>query len=154
MLNSLPMWFILAMVVGYVFASNIQKASLLGLIYTITAITFYFIIVYFYQELSVKISFKDQLVSYVTWYGASAIGGPLGGIVGFLVKRTPFAYLSLLLGIFLQLFVNGRSIWSNIVGIAQNVTFCMMIGTIVIYLVMVTNKKKLNKTAASHRLPR
>ncbi|PGZ95204.1 hypothetical protein COE51_21515 [Bacillus pseudomycoides] len=137
MINSLPMWFILSMFVGYTFARDIQKAVLLGAIYTITAITFYFVIGYFYQDVPVTISFQEQAVAYATWYGASAIGGILGGVLGFFMKKTSYALLPLALGLILQLFVNGKSSWSDVIGIAQNVTYCLMIGSIVMYVVIV-----------------
>ncbi|MDF1997879.1 hypothetical protein [Peribacillus frigoritolerans] len=139
MINSLPMWFIVAMLVGYIFARNIKKAALLGAIYTITAITFYFVIGHFYTDIpvTVTISFKELAMTYVNWYGASTNGGILGGVVGYLVKKTPFALLSLLVGLILQLFVNGTSSWGDIVGIVQNVTYCLMIVSIFIYLVIV-----------------
>ncbi|MFD0769019.1 hypothetical protein ACFQZ1_08940 [Bacillus sp. CGMCC 1.60114] len=142
MLNSLPVWFILAMLVGYIFAKDIKNAVLLGAIYTITAITFYFVIGHFYEDVSpITISFKEQAIAYMTWYVASTIGGILGGGVGFLIKKTPYALLSLLIGLILQLFVNGVNSWRGIVGISQNVTFCLMIVSIVIYLVVVRFKK-------------
>ncbi|MDQ0199346.1 hypothetical protein [Neobacillus ginsengisoli] len=142
MINSLPVWFILAMLVGYIFAKDIKNAVLLGAIYTITAITFYFVIGHFYEDVPpVTISFKEQAIIYTTWYGASTIGGALGGSVGFLIKKTPYVLLSLLVGLILQLFVNGASSWRDIVGISQNVTFCLMIVSIVIYLVVVRFKK-------------
>ncbi len=137
MINSLPMWFILAMFVGYIFARDVQKAVLLGALYTITAITFYFVIGYFYQDVLVTISFQEQAVAYATWYGASAIGGILGGVLGFFMKKTSYALLPLAVGLILQLFVNGKSSWSDVVGIAQNITYCLMIGSIVMYIVIV-----------------
>lgn len=48
LINSLPMWFILAILVGYVFARSFKEAALLGTIYTIVAITFYLVIACFY----------------------------------------------------------------------------------------------------------
>jgi hypothetical protein len=86
MINSLPMWFILAMLVGYIFARNIKEAALLGAIYTISAITFYFVIGHFYTDEGVSFLFKEQAFVYVTWYGVSAIGGIFGGIVGLLMN--------------------------------------------------------------------
>jgi len=142
-INSLPMWFILAMLVGYLFANNISKAALLGSIYTVCAITFYFAIGHFYIDAAVS-SFKEQALVYAIWGGASAIGGILGGITGFLLKKTPYALLSLLVGLILQLFVNGTYSWGNVVGIAQNVTFCLMIVSIVFYIVIVKRKKEPN----------
>jgi hypothetical protein len=142
-INSLPMWFILAMLVGYLFANNISKAALLGSIYTVCAITFYFAIGHFYIDAAVS-SFKEQALVYAIWGGASAIGGILGGITGFLLKKTPYALLSLLVGLILQLFVNGTFSWGNVVGIAQNVTFCLMIVIIVFYIVIVKRKKEPN----------
>ena len=142
-INSLPMWFILAMLVGYLFASNISKAALLGSIYTVCAITFYFAIGHFYIDAVVS-SFKEQALVYAIWGGASAIGGILGGMTGFLLKKTPYALLSLLVGLILQLFVNGRFSWGNVVGIAQNVTFCLTIVIIVFYIVIVKRKKEPN----------
>lgn len=144
MINSLPMWFIVAMLVGFIFARNIKKAALLGAIYTITAITIYFVIRYFYIDVpvTVTISIKELAISYVNWYGASTIGGISGGIVGFLIKKTPYALLILLGGLILQLFVYGTSSWSDIVGIAQNVTFCLMIVSIFIYLVIVKRNSR------------
>ncbi len=143
-INSLPMWFILAMLVGYLFANNISKAALLGSIYTICAITFYFAIGHFYIDAAVSSSFKEQALVYAIWGGASAIGGIVGGITGFLLKKTPYALLVLLVGLILQLLVNGTYSWGNVVGIAQNVTFCLMIVSIVLYIVIVKRKKESN----------
>jgi hypothetical protein len=144
MINSLPMWFILAMLVGYIFANSIKEAVLLGVIYTITAITFYFVIGYFYQDIPVPISIKEWTVEYMILVGQSAIGGFVGGSVGFLMKKTPYALLILLVGLILQLFVNGTFSWGNIVGIAQSVTFCSMIVSIVFYIVIMKRKKERN----------
>lgn len=85
-INSLPMWFILTLLVGYLFANNISKAALLGSIYTICAITFYFAIGHFYIEATVSSYFKEQALVYAIWGGASAIDGMLGGITGFLLN--------------------------------------------------------------------
>ncbi|MDM5291815.1 hypothetical protein QUF81_00690 [Peribacillus simplex] len=139
MLNSFAIWFILAMLVGYIFARSIKEAALLGAIYTISAITFYYVIGHFYTDIpvSISISFKEQAFNFVKLCGMSAIGGISGGIVGFLIKKTPYALLILLAGLIFQLFVYGTSSWSDIVGIAQNVTFCLMIVSIFIYLVIV-----------------
>lgn len=136
MINSLPMWFILAMFVGYIYAKDIKRAILLGAIYTITAITFYFVIGYFYQDVPVAVPFKEQVVAYATWYGASAVGGILGGVVGFFMKKTSYALLPLAIGLIFQLFVNGKNSWNDVIGIAQNVTYCLMIGIIVIHLII------------------
>jgi hypothetical protein len=144
MINSLPMWFILAMLVGYVFASNIKEAVLLGVIYTVTAITFYFVIGYFYTEIPFPISIKERAVDYIAWVGASVVGGFFGGSVGFLVTKTPYALLIPFVGIIFQLFLYGTSSWGDIVGIWQNVTFCLMIVSIVFYIMIVKRKKKLN----------
>lgn len=144
MINSLPMWFIIAMLVGYIFARDTKEAALLGAVYTITAITFYFVIGYFYEDIPVMLSFKEQAFIYVVWYGTSAVGGILGGIVGFFTKKIPYALMCLLVGLIIQLFVNGTSSWGDIVGIAQNVTYCLMILSIVIYLVIMKKKKEEN----------
>ncbi len=134
-INSLPVWFILAMLVGYIFASDIRKAMLYGAIYTLTAITFYFLFTYFYGDVPVQISFKELAIGYGIHYGASAVGGTLGGILGFLVKKTPYTLLCLLLGLILQLYVNGTRSWRGLIGIGENVTYCVLIMGIVIYLV-------------------
>jgi hypothetical protein len=144
MINSLPMWFILAMLVGYVFARSIKEAILLGVIYTFTAITFYFVIGYFYTDIPVPISIKEWALDYMTWVGGSVVGGFVGGSVGFLVKKTPYALLILFVGIIFQMFLYGRSSWGDIVGISQNVTFCIIIVSIVFYIVIVKRNKEPN----------
>lgn len=149
MINSLPVWFILAMFVGYIFASDIQEAVLFGAIYTLTAITFYLLIGnirYFYGDVPVQLSFKELAIGYAIHFGASAVGGILGGIIGFLAKKTSYALLSLLLGLILQLYVNGTRSWSDIIGIAENLTYCLLIVSIVIYLV---NGKKNERKATT-----
>ncbi|OFD51779.1 hypothetical protein BWGOE3_09240 [Bacillus mycoides] len=146
MINSLPMWFIYAMLIGYLFAKDIKGAALLGTIYTLTAISFYFVISNFYTDVSIQLSFKEMVIVFVSWYGASTVGGIFGGIVGFLLKKTPYALLILLSGLILQLFVNGTRSWGHMVGIAQNVTFILMILSIFVYLTLVKKlkKKKIN----------
>lgn len=144
MINSLPMWFILAMVVGYIFARDIKEAVVLGAIYTIIAITFYFVLGYFYMDAPVPLSFKEKVVVFANWYGASVVGGIFGGIVGHVLKKTSYALLILLVGLILQLFVNGMFSWGNIVGIAQSVTYCLMIVSIVVYIVIIKRRKERN----------
>ncbi|MGX9135051.1 hypothetical protein ACWV26_11880 [Rummeliibacillus sp. JY-2-4R] len=147
MINSLPIWFILAMLVGYVFARSFKEAALLGTIYTLVAMTFYLIISYFNVDIPVDIpaqSFKEQAFSFARWYGGSFVGGFIGGSVGFLVKKTPYALLILFVGIIFQMFLYGTSSWGSIVGIAQNVTFCLTIVSIVFYIVYVKRKKEPN----------
>ncbi len=87
-------------------------------------------------------SLQEQLGIYAIWYVPSIIGGCLGGIIGYLCKKTPYVLLSLLFGIILQLFVNGAGSWKNIIGIAQNSTFCLMIVSIVGYLITVKRKNR------------
>ncbi|MDQ6600822.1 hypothetical protein [Bacillus salipaludis] len=142
MINSLPMWFILAMLVGYIFARNIREAAIFGAIFTICTITFYFVIGDLYTDTEVPLSFKYQTTVFVSWYGASAIGGIFGGITGLLIKKTPYVLLILLVGLLLQLVVNGIRSWGDFVGIAQNVTYCLMIISIVIYLGITKKMKK------------
>ena len=143
MINSLPMWFILALLVGYVFARSFKESALLGMIYTIVAMTFYLVISYFYVDVPAP-AFLELVVSYVSWYGNSIVGGFIGGSVGFLVKKTPYALLILFVGIIFQMFLYGTSSWGNAVGIAQNLTFCLMIVSIVFYIVIVKRKKEPN----------
>lgn len=140
MINSLPMWFIVAMIVGYLFGRNIKESVLFGAIYTVIAISFYFVIGHFYSELTIPLPFIEQIRIKATWYGTSIVGGLLGGIAGFLLQKTPYILLILPMGIILQLFLYGTSSWSGIIGIAQNVTFCLMIISIVGYLITVKIK--------------
>ncbi|WHX24584.1 hypothetical protein QNH47_10290 [Virgibacillus halodenitrificans] len=142
-INSLPLWFIFAMLVGYLFASSVKKAALFGFIYTIIAITFYFLIGNFYTDIPISVPFKERIGTYAIWYGASAVGGVSGGIVGFLTKKKPYALLILMAGLILQLFVSGSSSWSNVVGIAQNITFCLIIMGIIIRLTVLKDKRRL-----------
>lgn len=146
MINSLPMWFIYAMLVGYLFAKDIKGAAFLGTIYTLTAISFYFVISNFYTDVPIQLSFKEKVEVFVSWYGASTVGGIFGGIVGFLFKKTPYVLLILLSGLILQLIVYGANSWGDMVGIAQNVTFILMIISIFVYLTLVKRlkKKKIN----------
>ena len=72
------------------------------------------------------------------------VGGFIGGSVGFLVKKTPYALLTLFVGLIFQLFKYGTSSCGNIVGIAINVTFCFIIVSIVFYIVIVKRKKDTN----------
>ncbi|WP_044640916.1 hypothetical protein [Risungbinella massiliensis] len=137
MINSLPIWFIVAMIVGYLFGRNIKEGILLGAIYTVIAITLYFVIGNFYEDTQIPLSFKEQIETLAIWYGASIVGGGIGGGVGFLYKKTPYVLLILLLGLILQLFVNGAGSWSDIVRVAQNVTFCLMIVGIICLLMIV-----------------
>ncbi|WP_246861228.1 hypothetical protein [Bacillus sp. REN3] len=136
MVNSLPVWFMLAMLAGYLFAGNKKEAALFGGIYTIAAITFYFLLGNLNGETAVEIPLKEQLGVFAFWYGASAVGGILGGGAGFLLKKTPMILLALLAGLILQLIVNGTNSWNDIVGIAQNITFSLLALSIIIYLAM------------------
>lgn len=151
MINSLPVWFIIAMIIGYKFGRNIKEALFFGAFYTIIAITFYFLFDYIYESffyegvIPVATSFKDQIKFYAEWYGVSTAGGLVGGALGYLFKKNRFVLLFLVLGITLQLFVNGARSWSNLIGIAQNVSFCLMITSIFIYLAIVWRKNRNKK---------
>ncbi|MDN4523920.1 hypothetical protein [Fictibacillus fluitans] len=137
MINSLPTWFIIAMVTGYLFASTIKESILFGAICILCAITSYFVIGQLYSGIPVA-TLKEWVLIYINWFGMSLLGGMIGGCAGFLLKRTPYVLLIVLSGLLLQLYLNGASSWSDVVGIAQNVTFCLMIVGIILYLGMVT----------------
>ncbi|WP_258309235.1 hypothetical protein [Cytobacillus oceanisediminis] len=137
MINSLPMWFILALLVGYLFAKDMKEAAFLGSIYTIASITFYF----FYKVDTIPLPFKEQAIIYAIWFGTSAIGGILGGSLGFLSKKSKYALLILLGGLVFQLLVNGKDSWGDIVGISQNLTYCLVILVISLYLVIFAFKR-------------
>ncbi|WP_175615410.1 hypothetical protein [Piscibacillus halophilus] len=141
MINSLPVWFIASMVVGYLFGNNIKEGMLKGAIYTVTAITFYFLIGHYFIDSLIQVSIFHQIKVYLIWYGASIIGGCLGGGTGYLYRKSPNVLFIVLLGLILQLFVNGASSWNNMIGTAQNITFCLMTIGIVVYLVIVNRKK-------------
>ncbi|RPF55287.1 hypothetical protein [Aquisalibacillus elongatus] len=140
MINSLPFWFMMAMFVGYWFGRELKEALLLGGLYTVVAITFYFVIGAYYNHVIVQevppvsVSWVGQIKTYAIWYGASIVGGSLGGGLGHLIKWSPYALLLLVVGLILQLNVNGASSWGNVIGIAQNVSFCIIVVSIFIYL--------------------
>lgn len=142
MINSLPMWFIVAMIVGYLFGKNVRGGIMLGAIYTVIAVTFYFVIGSFYDDALIQVSFKEQIGTFASWYGASVIGGCIGGGVGFLFKKTPYVLLILIFGLIIQLIVNGTGSWNNIVGVAQNVTFSLLIVCIVYFLITAKMRKQ------------
>jgi len=146
MLNSLPGWFIMAMVVGYVFGTRTRQAAYFGSLYIVSSITMYFVIGHFYNDQpdSVVWGLKDILYTFITWYGASVVGGIIGGIVGFLFTKKPFVLVTLPAGLLLQLFLNGTRGWSDVLGMAQSVTYCLIIISVFIYffrLKTLKNKK-------------
>lgn len=149
MINSLPMWFIVAMIVGKIFAKNFKEAVFLGALYIIIAITFYFVIGNFYESIisvePVPSSLKEKVIAYLLWYGASTVGGVLGGGAGFLFKKTPYVLLVIIVGLIVQLFKNGERSWEGTLGVSQNLSYCLMIVSIVIYLIVVRIKKNLIK---------
>ncbi|MGM9967686.1 MAG: hypothetical protein ACI383_09410 [Rummeliibacillus sp.] len=135
-INSLPMWFIIAMFVGYRYASNIKSAMVFGMSYSLWTILLYLLIAKLYEDTpeNISVTMFQQLLSYLTWLGASAVGGLFGGAMGFLLKKSFYPLLILLAGLVLQLFVNGKENWNDLIGILQNATFCIMIAGIIIFL--------------------
>lgn len=120
---------------------------MLGAIYTVIAMTFYLAIGHFFDDTPAELrpTFKEQVIIYANWYGPSALGGIIGGLAGFFTKKSPYMLLILLLGLILQMAVNGRSSWNNIIGGSQNVTFCLMITGIILYLVIWKHKIQVKK---------
>lgn len=135
-INSLPMWFIIAMFVGYRFALNIKSAIFLGMTYSMWSILLYLLIANFYENTPENISptLFQQLLGYLTWLVASAVGGLFGGALGFLLKKSYYPLLILMVGLVLQLFMNGKESWDSLIGILQNATFCIMIVGIIILI--------------------
>ncbi|WP_318618402.1 hypothetical protein [Priestia megaterium] len=147
MLNSLPGWFIMAMVVGYVFGTCTREAACFGSLYIVSSITMYFVIGHFYSDQpdGVVWGLKDMMYIFITWYGASVIGGIVGGMVGFLFTKKPVVLVTLPAGLLLQLFLNGTRGWSDIVGMAQSITYCLIIISVFIYFFRLKTTK--NKEA-------
>lgn len=137
-INSLPIWFIIAMFVGYRYASYIKSAMVFGMSYSLWTILLYLLIAKLYENTpeNISVTVFQQLLSYLTWLGASAVGGLFGGAMGFLLKKSFYPLLILLVGIVLQLFVNGKESWNNQIGILQNATFCIMIAGIMIFIIL------------------
>ncbi|MBE2978799.1 hypothetical protein [Priestia megaterium] len=151
MFNSLPGWFIMAMVVGYVFGTRTRHAACFGSLYIVSSITKYFVIGHFYSDQpdGVVWGLKDMVYIFITWYGASVIGGIIGGMVGFLFTKKPVVLVTLPAGLLLQLFLNGTRGWSDIVGMAQSITYCLIIISVFIYFfrLKTTKNKKVKHFA-------
>jgi len=151
MFNSLPGWFIMAMVVGYVFGTCTREAACFGSLYIVSSITMYFVIGHFYSDQpdGVVWGLKDMMYIFITWYGASVIGGIVGGMVGFLFTKKPVVLVTLPAGLLLQLFLNGTRGWSDIVGMAQSITYCLIIISVFIYFfrLKTTKNKKVKHFA-------
>jgi len=141
MINSLPMWFIFTTIIGYIFGRTGKEAVLVGPVFTIFAISFYFLLGNFYLNAHITFTFKEQISIFVIWYSASLAGGIIGGLTGYLVKTRPYILLIIPAGLILQLLINGTRSWNDIIGISQNITFCLMILFILFYLLMTRAKK-------------
>ena len=107
-----------------------------GMSYSLWTILLYLLIAKLYEDTpeNISVTMFQQLLSYLTWLGASAVGGLFGGAMGFLLKKSFYPLLILLAGLVLQLFVNGKENWNDLIGILQNATFCIMIAGIIIFL--------------------
>ena len=146
MLNSLPVWFIIAMVVGYFFANTVKQAVLVGSLYTVITIALYLYIGNMYTgEDVMPLPFSEQLKVYFVWYGMSFLGGVIGGSIGFLCRKKPNWLWVLVSGIVLQLFVNGTRSWQDSLGVAQNVTLCVVAVSISLSLLFLSFFSQKNK---------
>lgn len=136
------------MFVGYRYASNIKSAMVLGLTYSMWAILLYLLFANLYEKTpeNISVTVFQQLLSYLIWLGASAVGGLFGGAVGFSLKKSYYPLLILLVGLILQLFVNGKKSWNDLIGILQNATFCIMIAGIIIYIFYVKRRQNFKNT--------
>ncbi|TGB03684.1 hypothetical protein [Halobacillus salinus] len=126
-INSLAFWFILSMVPGLIHAANLKESILFGGIFAVAAITFYFM-------------FGGFPNNAIIWYGISSLGGTIGGATGYLAKRNKYILLLLIPGFFLQLLRNGTNSWNHAIGIAHNLTICVAILFISIYIILVREK--------------
>jgi len=145
MFNSLPIWFLLAMITGRIFGKNIKSAAIYSTIYTLTSITIYFVIGSSYSggPNILALGLKSLAYVLITWYGASVLGGFLGGIIGFVFRSKPYVLLIFPAGVILQLCINGTHAWEDRLGIAQSITYCLML-VISLWYFYILNKKKVN----------
>lgn len=127
MANSLPVWFALAMVAGHLFGATFRTAALVGSLQAVAAIGVYLGLGQVHDTV-VGSSVSLQVSTLVTWGGAAAVGGAVGGIVGWLARRTRRALLVLAGGLVLQLILYGPDSWTHPVGAAQNLTFVVAAG--------------------------
>ncbi|MFB8424903.1 hypothetical protein ACFC4S_23080 [Priestia megaterium] len=145
MFDSLPIWFLLAMITGRIFGKNIKSAATYSTIYTLIAITIYFVIGSSYSggPNILALGLKSLAYVLITWYGASVLGGILGGITGFVFRSKPYVLLIFPAGVILQLCINGTRAWVDTIGIAQSTTYCLMLA-ISLWYFYILNKKKVN----------
>jgi hypothetical protein len=97
MINSLPVWFIIAMFIGYIFGNNPKESSIFGMIFTVVANTFYLVISESLIELSkgVTITIGSQIKPYIFgWYLTSICGGAFGGIYRRTVEKIYLYFIS------------------------------------------------------------
>lgn len=126
------------MIVGYKFAENLKEAALLACLSVICVITFYLVIGSFFEDHAFTSSLLEKLKNLGSWYAPSILGGIVGGATGYLTKRNRYT-LSLLGAVLLfQLLINGSWSWGNSVGLATNLTFCVMLLITTVYLVYIS----------------
>ncbi|MCA1022752.1 hypothetical protein [Halobacillus litoralis] len=132
--NSLAFWFVLSMIPGFIYAVNLKESVIFGCIAAVTGITFYLVIGEY---------FGDMFRTYnYNWYVPSALGGMIGGAAGYFAKRNKNVLLILIPGFLLQLLRNGTDSWNNGIGMVHNLTICIMILILSIYIIRI----RLNKS--------
>jgi len=135
MINSLPVWFLIAMLTGRLFGKRPLASAAYGMVYTIYAITLYM----FWGQLTteqshVSYTLSELLSILFSWYGTSLAGGIIGGFFGYYSRRSNWVWLPVMAGLLLQLWLYGIHSWQNPLGMAQNSTLVFMILFLIVYV--------------------
>lgn len=149
MINSLPVWFFIAMLIGRLFGKKPLASAAYGMVYTIYSITLYMLWGQLTTEQSgVSYTLGEMFYVLLTWYGSSLAGGVIGGLFGYYSRNAYWVWIPVIAGLLFQLILYGIHSWQNPLGIAQNSTFVLLIIVLLIHISR-KRKKQLNEGSES-----
>ncbi|MDB5185549.1 MAG: hypothetical protein JWL85_72 [Candidatus Saccharibacteria bacterium] len=132
LLNNQIIWFVLAILVGYAFCRSAKQAATAGAGFAVFAIVMYLFFSFMFgahapqSNSTTPINLITLLARTAEWLLLSAIGGTVGGLVGFTARTRPGVLLVLPLFIVARLALNGVFSWQSPISAIQNIVFVLI----------------------------
>lgn len=123
-MNDTVMWLGLSILVGYLFCRSKKQAALAGAGFAMFSIITYFVLISLFpeQEVPARIAAETNMFATIAeWLLAAAVGGLIGGLIGFISKKHPSILFIFVLFIIARLIMQGSLAWSSVASIAQSV---------------------------------
>ena len=136
-LNDFVLWFVVAIITGYIFTKTWRRATFYGAIICLYAIGVYLVC----NQLASNSSAAFDIIGLGVFIIMAIIGGALGGLIGHVMKKYPVVLVAPLGFTVYRIYGALPKTWSSPIGLPRNIFLCTVVVLICAYWILLIYRR-------------